>query len=120
MAHVPSRLEPSGLYRSDGKRPDGVSIVPWKCKLVHLAHTTCPLHTIKAFELFDDDVCKCIAQCTAVDTSDHAWHQARLSQSRGGLGLHSLAQHSPAAYIASLCAYGVGSQLQYHFASAIV
>ena len=29
--HVPSRLEPSGLYRSDGKRPDGVSIVPWKC-----------------------------------------------------------------------------------------
>ena len=30
-AHVPSRLEPSGLYRSDGKRPDCVSIVPWKC-----------------------------------------------------------------------------------------
>ena len=30
-AHVPSRLEPSGLYRSDGKRPDGISIVPWKC-----------------------------------------------------------------------------------------
>ncbi|KAL5502431.1 hypothetical protein EMCRGX_G009202 [Ephydatia muelleri] len=30
-AHVPLRLEPSGLYRSDGKRPDGVSIVPWKC-----------------------------------------------------------------------------------------
>ena len=31
VAHVPSRLEPLGLYRSDGKRPDGVSIVPWKC-----------------------------------------------------------------------------------------
>ena len=30
-AHVPSHLEPSGLYRSDGKRPDCVSIVPWKC-----------------------------------------------------------------------------------------
>ena len=30
-AHVPSRLEPSGLYRSVGKRPVGVSIVPWKC-----------------------------------------------------------------------------------------
>ena len=24
-------MEPSGLYRSDGKRPDGVSIVPLKC-----------------------------------------------------------------------------------------
>ena len=46
---------------------------------VHLARTTPPLHTTKAFELFDEDVRKCFAQCTAVDTSDHAWHQARLS-----------------------------------------
>ena len=30
-AHVPSCLEPSGLYRSDGKRPGGASIVHWKC-----------------------------------------------------------------------------------------
>ena len=29
-ARVPSRLEPSGLYRSDGKRPDGITVVPWK------------------------------------------------------------------------------------------
>ena len=29
-AQVPSRLEPLGLDRSDGKRPDGVTIVPWK------------------------------------------------------------------------------------------
>ena len=29
-AKVPSRLEPSGLYRSDGKRPDGITVVPWK------------------------------------------------------------------------------------------
>ena len=28
--NVPSKLEPSGLYRSDGKRPDGASIIPWK------------------------------------------------------------------------------------------
>ena len=74
------------------------------CKLVHLAHNTPPLHTTKAFELFDEDVHKCFAQCTAVDTSDHAWHQARLSLSRGGLGsafprttlpcsLHCLALH---------------------------
>ena len=29
-AQIPSRLEPSGLVRSDGKRPDGVTLVPWK------------------------------------------------------------------------------------------
>ena len=29
-AKIPSRLEPSGLYRSDGKRPDGISVVPWR------------------------------------------------------------------------------------------
>ena len=28
-ANVPSRLEPSGLHRSDGKHPDGVSMIPW-------------------------------------------------------------------------------------------
>ena len=29
-AQIPSHLEPTGLYRLDGKRPDGASIVPWK------------------------------------------------------------------------------------------
>ena len=26
---LPSTLEPFGLYRRDGKRPDGVTIIPW-------------------------------------------------------------------------------------------
>ena len=29
-AKIPCHLEPTGLFRSDGKRPDGASIVPWK------------------------------------------------------------------------------------------
>ena len=29
VAKIPARLEPSDIYRSDGKRPDGTSIVPW-------------------------------------------------------------------------------------------
>ena len=28
-ANIPSRLEPSNLFREDGKRPDGVTMVPW-------------------------------------------------------------------------------------------
>ena len=27
---LPSRLEPRGLYRTDGKRPDGVTMIPWE------------------------------------------------------------------------------------------
>ena len=43
-----------------------------------------------------------------------------LSLSRGGLGLRSLTQHSPAAYIASLCSSSSGSWSQrHHLASAI-
>jgi len=29
-ADVPVIKEPSGLLRSDGKRPDGLSLVPWQ------------------------------------------------------------------------------------------
>ena len=29
-AKVPCHLEPAGLYHSDGKRPDGASVVPWR------------------------------------------------------------------------------------------
>ena len=28
-ANIPSRLEPSNLFREDGERPDGVTMVPW-------------------------------------------------------------------------------------------
>ena len=27
---LPSMLEPRGLYRMDGKRPDGVTMIPWE------------------------------------------------------------------------------------------
>ena len=39
---IPSHLEPSGLYRSDGRRPDGASIVPWKKGRVLVWDATCP------------------------------------------------------------------------------
>ena len=41
-AKIPSRLEPSGLYRSDGKRPDGCSILPWRSGKVLVWDATCP------------------------------------------------------------------------------
>ena len=41
-AHILSTLEPTGLCRADGKRPDGLTIVPWKCGRSLVWDVTCP------------------------------------------------------------------------------
>ena len=40
-AKITSHLEPSGLYRTDGKRPDGTPIVPWGGGKVLVWDVTC-------------------------------------------------------------------------------
>ena len=37
-----SRLEPPGLNRVDGKKPDGVTTVTWKCGKLLVWDATCP------------------------------------------------------------------------------
>ena len=54
-----------------------------------------------------------------MDTSDTAWRQAILDLSKGGLGLHSQYQLAPAAYIASICSAGFGSETNLHLCSAV-
>ena len=41
-AKVPSHLEPNHLYRSDGKRPDGITLIPWERGKVLVWDATCP------------------------------------------------------------------------------
>ena len=41
-AKIPSLLEPVGLYRRDGKRPDGATLVPWREGRVLVWYATCP------------------------------------------------------------------------------
>ena len=41
-AHLPSRLEPTGLSRSDDNCPDGVMLVPWKSGRLLVWDATCP------------------------------------------------------------------------------
>jgi len=41
-ANIPSRLEPTGFSRNDGKRPDGLTLRPWAngrfyCVILHAA-----------------------------------------------------------------------------------
>ena len=40
-AKVQSRLEPTGLLRSDGKRPGGMTIIPWSCGRMLVWDATC-------------------------------------------------------------------------------
>ncbi|CAG9129863.1 unnamed protein product [Plutella xylostella] len=40
-ANVPATLEPSGIMRDDGKRPDGMSLVPWKRGRLLVWDATC-------------------------------------------------------------------------------
>ena len=40
-AHIPSILEPNGVSRSDGKRPDGMTIYPWKNGRIMVWDFTC-------------------------------------------------------------------------------
>ncbi len=39
---VPCHLEPTGITRSDGKRPDGCTLVPWKQGKPLVWDATCP------------------------------------------------------------------------------
>ena len=57
--------------------------------------------------IFDTDVRHCFSDFTGVYTADTDWMQVQLSLRRGGLGLHSLALHSPAAYLESLITAGL-------------
>ena len=40
-AKVPSHLEPNDFYRSDGKRPDGITLIPWENGKALIWDATC-------------------------------------------------------------------------------
>ena len=41
-AKIPAHLEPAGICRSDGKRPDGATVLPWKSGRILVWDATCP------------------------------------------------------------------------------
>ena len=45
---LPSMLEPRGLYRTDGKRPDDVNMIPWEMgkQLVWMSRLWMLLHPV--------------------------------------------------------------------------
>lgn len=50
-AQILSMLKPTGLCRADGKRPDGVTVIPWKTGRTLVSDATCT-DTFAALHLF--------------------------------------------------------------------
>ena len=69
------------------------------CKLIHIARVTPPHLILNTMQRYDSDIRRSFANCTGVDVSDTARKQAKMS-------IHSLVDHSSAAYIASFCTSG--------------
>ena len=63
---------------------------------------------------FDAEVRECFVFSSILDLTDSAWQQAQLSLKYGGLGLRSVALHSCAASIASVCATGCAVEDNHH------
>ena len=40
--HIPLRLEPIEICHTDGKYPDGITVVPWKSGKILVWDTACP------------------------------------------------------------------------------
>ena len=78
-----------------------------------------PCMVAEALSLFDSDIRRCFTECTSVDVSDVAWHQAQLSPSRRGLGLRSLYHHSSACFIASISQSGIALRANNHLEQSI-
>jgi len=70
-------------------------------KFVYLARTTPPSLVRQALVRCDEETREAFASLAALQLSDRAWAQCRLSLSRGGLGLRSVAEHCAAAFVTS-------------------
>ena len=64
----PSILEPSGLHRSDGKRPDGLTLIPWSRGQSLLLHVTC-MDTLVPSHLSSTSQSASSASISAVNTN---------------------------------------------------
>ena len=73
------------------------------CKLSHLGCSIPPCDSsLQQFTCFDEDVLHCLEECAAFELTHSATKQVQLPLRFGGLGLRSVSNRSPSAYIASV------------------
>ena len=72
-------------------------------KLSHLGCSISPCDSsLQHFTCFDEDVLHCLEEYAAFELTHSATKQVQLPLRFGGLGLRSVSNHSPSAYIASV------------------
>ena len=76
IAKIPSKLEPSGINRSDGKKPDRVTLCPWKCGRILAWDFTCP-DTFSSLHVS-------LAACEAGNVANEAEHKKKVKYSNLG------------------------------------
>ena len=89
------------------------------CRLAHIARSTPPSLSSDPLQIFDMAVKECFATCSALDLTEHDWQQTQLGLRYGGLGLHSLALHACAVYIASISSLGFADVDSQHLKHAM-
>ena len=85
------------------------------CKMVHLVRSTPPSQMADAMQMFI--IISIMLLLNALQRM--SWQQAKLSLSRGGLGLRSLSHHSAAAYISSVSASEQSSVSMSHLFTSV-
>jgi hypothetical protein len=76
-ADVPSSMEPSGLSRTDDKRPDGATLIPWT-RGRFIAWDTTPIHTCAASYIHLTSTVTCGAAEQAAERKTSSTHPSPL------------------------------------------
>ena len=75
-SHIPSRLEPTGLDRSDGKCPDGITMVPWMNRNLLVWDATCS-DTLTWHSPLWQQVLSPVRQRTGKTSNTHIWRDTQ-------------------------------------------
>uniref|UniRef100_A0A2H1VRU3 SFRICE_019335 n=1 Tax=Spodoptera frugiperda TaxID=7108 RepID=A0A2H1VRU3_SPOFR len=96
-AGVPAVLEPNGLVRDDGKRPDGMSLLPWKMGRPLVWDATC-VDTLAPSHLLSTAACAGAAASAAEDLKGRKYSNLLGNYYFEPFGVETLGPWGPGAY----------------------
>ena len=89
--NVPSQLEPTGLDRADGKRSDGITMLPWSYGRFLVRDATC-VDTFAPYHLSSSasEVCAAANQAEQTKIKKYSYLTSHVFKTTGVCGLHSI------------------------------